>query len=490
MGPAATHSERADGPSSAVLLFVGIMSHRSPTALGRRHAIRATIPRTPRASYAFVMSNSTPDEDCQLPDIVSLHVRESGRILGTYLLTNEFFRYAVALTPRIPFIGRADDDALFDLPVILAEMASSMCSVEDPKFDEAAYFSTPFRPPICAVVKNSTTMHGASSSFEHCSSTDDRNGSVTPCLEATRDYTGAVIYGHFIEWSLWSPSSMQSACFDFSSVRAIESLKRLRLHISLGTVSTDMPRFERECVYSGLVGPFPFAKGPLVVYSHTVLATLVRSAQLKVDEAYALNERKRTMLRNHVTGRFSWPGAAEHPRRVIVFDDIYYSYLALRLYANKPLALVHARIAEYNKALPLRVDTHRGLVRVYHKLKTVERFQQINRSRLLMDALRNKVHSRYTCRTRWSLINPGAGWLVRGLSEVDENAGVGTGTGTARTGARARGPDRTALVLANVSGKPALRRANSSKEQYLTEILSQTAPVELTRCCQQWKFCH
>ena len=73
----------------------------------------------------FVMASSGPDADASAADVWSLAVADDTRALGVYLLTNAFFRRACAVHPPIPFIGRADDDAYFDLDTVLAEMRAS-----------------------------------------------------------------------------------------------------------------------------------------------------------------------------------------------------------------------------------------------------------------------------------------------------------------------------------------------------------------------------
>ena len=65
---------------------------------------------------------------------------------------------------------------------------------------------------------------------------------------------------------------------------------------------TKLPRFQRECLHAGLTGPYPFAKGPLVVYSHVVASTLVAMPELAADEAFALGARKREPLRAVFSG--------------------------------------------------------------------------------------------------------------------------------------------------------------------------------------------
>ena len=194
-----------------------------------------------------------------------------------------------------------------------------------------------------------------------------------------------------------------------------------------------------------------FAKGPLVGFSHAVAATLVAMPELDADEAYALGDRKRLPLRHVVNGKVYSPERGFHPRRAVIFDDIYYGYLMLKAFANEPLSLVTAPISEVDKSLPNRLNPQRGLVRIYHKLKTAERFGWINRSETLKAAIRDKVHTSFTCninspreRTPWKVH---LGRLDNVSSRVFPN-------------------------LPDDDGRFGVRN------------------VTLTRCCQDWMWCY
>lgn len=141
---------------SGARLLVGVMSFRSPVGLSRRRELRQSLRLTPAAAVRFVLSNSTPDEDAATPDMLLLDVAESGRTLGTYLLTNAFFRHALKLQPSIAFVGRADDDGFFDPPTVLAELEAS---------------------------------------------------GLGP----------SIVYGPFHEWGQWLPTSMVTACFAYAA---------------------------------------------------------------------------------------------------------------------------------------------------------------------------------------------------------------------------------------------------------------------------------
>ena len=82
-------------------------------------------------------------------------------------------------------------------------------------------------------------------------------------------------------------------------------------------------RADRECLYAEAVGPYPYAKGPLVVYTRQVLERLLALPQTSADEAYALGARKRLPLRTPLNGRVLNSSSFLHPRRQVVFDDVY-----------------------------------------------------------------------------------------------------------------------------------------------------------------------
>ena len=391
-------------------LLVGVMSYRSPVALGRRQAMRALMRPTARTSLRFVMASSTLDADSSLPDVLTFTVNQSTRSIGTYLLNNAFFRYAVALRPLVPFIARADDDSFFDLSTVLAELlASSSC---------AATLDT-------TLPRESRAMT--------CS---DRH----------------VIYGDFKEWYMWSPRSMMAGCFDFSQKRHELALKRLD---DVGGDAKGLPRFQRECLHADLVGPYPFAKGPLVAYSRNVAAALVALPELDEDEGWATSARISSRLRNPITGALYEPRQVLHPHKSPLYDDIYFGYLTLRALATKPLLLVNARLSEFDKGKPLRLDTQRGFVRIYHKLKTGVRFGWIANHTELPDALRHNVRSRFQCTRQWKALNS---WYVRNLDLTGRDV-----------------PSRLPEALSAPTDGGLVMRSKLR--------------ANLTQCCHQWFFC-
>jgi hypothetical protein len=258
-------------------LVIGILSFRSPVGLARRQWIRNLMRVTPTAAVRFVLSNATPDEDAGAADMLLLHAAESGRSLGTYLLTLAFFRHTLALKPRIPFIGRADDDSLFDPPTVLAELEAVGASAH-------------------------------------------------------------VVYGPYHEWYQWMPRAMMPTCFAYSTGRFHSTINTTIARCAAAAAAAAAARTpngtalapplltrraDRECLYAEAVGPYPYAKGPLVVYTRQVLERLLALPQASADEAYALGARKRMPLRTPLNGRVLNSSSYLHPRRQVVFDDMY-----------------------------------------------------------------------------------------------------------------------------------------------------------------------
>ena len=110
------------------------------------------------------------------------------------------------------------------------------------------------------------------------------------------------------------------------------------------------------------------AKGPFVAFSHTVASRLISMPEIDADEAHALGERKSARLRHYMTGRLYNGTAGMHPRKFIVYDDVYFGYLALRAFRDDNLTLVQARLSEFDKGLATRLHTQRGHVRIFHKV--------------------------------------------------------------------------------------------------------------------------
>lgn len=223
-----------DGDS--LLLLIGVMSYRAPVALGRRQSMRHLSRKAPRTALRFVLSSDTPDDDAAYSDMLTFHVNESSRTLGTYLLNNAFFRHAVALRPRVPFIARADDDSYFDVPTVLAELVAAAASAAKPRF---------FRQ---GRRRRRTTLHAQGSAPAVAA------GAAAASCAFDHAFERNVVYGDFHEWYSWSPTSMQATCFGFGHSRHSDAVRRLD---ELRGDVRQLPRFQFECLYEDLVGPYP-----------------------------------------------------------------------------------------------------------------------------------------------------------------------------------------------------------------------------------------
>ena len=409
MASASAASASASATSDLQLL-IGVMSYTSPVALGRRQAMRSLIRPVARTSLRFVMARSTPDADANEPDVLPFDVKESSRNIGTYLLNNAFFRYAVALNPRVPFIGRADDDSFFNLSTVLTELlAVSLCS----------------------------SIKDASLSAE--------------ALQARCAKEHHIIYGDFKEWYMWSPRSMMAGCFDFSHDRHAIAMQRLD---EVRGDASQLPRFQRECLHADNVGPYPFAKGPLVVFSRSTAAAIVATPEFDADEQWAVADRKSAKLRNLMSGALYEPKRVLHPSRQPLFDDIYFGYLTLVALSDRDVLLVNARISEFDKKRPYRLDTQMGFARIYHKLKTAHRFGWIANYSQLPRALAMNVRTRFDCTRRWKRLDQ---WRVRNL-----------------------GLTRNALA----------RMPAAATSRYDGGvILRSSANASMSSCCLNWRFC-
>ena len=230
--------------SSRPLLLVGVISHRSLVNHARRQALRALGCETaaPTVLVRFVMAAGTVDEtERRLGDVLEETVASNNRRLGTYLLTNAFFRYAVALSGEHEphFIARADDDAAFSsigISTALRQLAS---------FNEDVVWG-PLGPPF--------------------------------------------------EWFLWDTAAFMPHCYGYSIGRwqlAVAAYSNATTNTS-GPLS--LKRSQLECVHPTLRGPFPYAKGPFVAYSRNVARAIVQ--RLDADEEYVLHNRSAMQLPN------------------------------------------------------------------------------------------------------------------------------------------------------------------------------------------------
>lgn len=148
----------------------------------------------------FVMAGTSladADVDASRGDVLVFPVPRNDRQMGTALLTNRFFTWAVATLRDVRFIARADDDAAFDAGAIAHELM---------------------------------------------------------LVSATFGATPNIVYGPFGEWYYWDRDAMMSSCFGYGPMRWLGALKQRALN-----ASATLPRWQAECLKPKGVGPFPCA---------------------------------------------------------------------------------------------------------------------------------------------------------------------------------------------------------------------------------------
>jgi hypothetical protein len=324
-------------------LYVGIMSYPSPAALVRRNWQRTLCnASSPNVRLHFIMGAA--DVDLNRSDVLVFDVARNDRLMGTYLLTNRFFRYALAREDAA-FIARADDDAAFNTGNIAQLL---------------------FGP-------NSGEPWASS---EH------------------------IVFGPFGEWYMWNREAMQPSCFAYYSFRWFKAMenfkaKQVAAERSRNASSVPLARWQHECVHPGLSGPFPYAKGPFVAYSRAVVTLIVRS--FAADEAYALSRGRGPLA--DVYGTVRQASDKQHPAHKIVYDDVYYSSLVFEAYRDRALTLIRAPLSEYVKERASRLQP----ALVYHKLKHPMRFSYVlNHSDELLAGSSGWGHARCDGRPGWA----------------------------------------------------------------------------------------
>lgn len=157
-----------------------------------------------------------------------------------------------------------------------------------------------------------------------------------------------LVYGPYGEWFNWNETGDRPACWARSYHRWVEANKR--------------PNVSSSCVGSGLKGPFPFAKGPLVAYSRSVVEGLLpRLAAAAMERVAAKRAGKKTPL----------------------YDDVYFGYLLYDVFGGRRVGLVDMPISEFVKERA--PESKLRPAAVLHVLKTPQRFDYVlNRSSILL----------------------------------------------------------------------------------------------------------
>ena len=213
------------------------MSYDSPAAQVRRDLQRSLCNASgTTVSLRFVLGSTVPD--AARGDVLVFSVPRNDRTLGTYLLTNRFFRYALTQTDAT-HIARADDDAAFDAGAI-------------------SYLLTSVRMP----------------------------------WSTTQD----LVFGPYGEWYMWNRPAMSPSCFAYYSFRWYMAQEAAREHAKNAS-SQPLARSQYECTAPDVIGPFPYAKGPFVAYSRSVAAAI--APRFDADEAVAFARERGPMLDVH-----------------------------------------------------------------------------------------------------------------------------------------------------------------------------------------------
>ena len=336
--------------SDPILLAVGVISSRSPASSAHRSALRSMLRQKehPTSRHLVAIRFVLPDGNNaskarQQSDELSFPVAAGGRILRNHLLTCAFFAYAVRLPSRPRFVARADDASFF-IPSTIATELSLFSGIEP------------------------------------------------------------LVYGFQSEWYMWEPAAMMGACFSFSPQRYYAA----RLHVAARSSNVTVPRHVRECLHPSLQGPFPFTRGALVAYSMSTVAQLLASSEFQYDILVdRVGARQRSVLLNPLYGKVFLPSQRNHPGRTLLNDDVYFGWLLWRVFSNRSLTLISARMAEWTPAYgridwdpAYKLDDIPKMQFVRH-LKAPRRLQYVNASRWIVRRFRKAppLPSCAVCRT-------------------------------------------------------------------------------------------
>ena len=116
---------------------------------------------------------------------------------------------------------------------------------------------------------------------------------------------------------MWDPVAMLSTCYAYSSRRW--ELARRTVSIFGGNLSLhNILRRHAECLQPQAVGPFPYAKGHFLGYSHRTAALLVELFDCCGDEAYALGTRRTAPNYHPFFNKLLPPTHRDHPSNKVV----------------------------------------------------------------------------------------------------------------------------------------------------------------------------
>ena len=307
----ATHQTRSGsslGPRccSQRLLLVGVLSFALPRRAERREAIRRLCPSNQLVDVRFVLpadeAISTLAPDAAYADVWALPIPMGERSRnGKFYLQTRFFRRALGGERRYQFIGRMDDDAAIQIPLL-----------------------QPLLQQIAA------------------------QGRLDGWLRPLWEYRNVVL-GPIRSFYMWDDATLRPTCFDPLNHRRRDARCSLpaaaTASSSSGGVSAEAhaAALIDQCCRANLTGPFPFAGGGATIYSRHLLSGLLTNPSNGIDDAerFVRGARLSRPLVNPIDGKLYAPSERHHPSRSILLEDVYFAALLHRLYRDRFLTLVN-----------------------------------------------------------------------------------------------------------------------------------------------------
>ena len=204
--------------------------------------------------------------------------------------------------------------------------------------------------------------------FTHIARADDDAVFALAHARRVRKLRAAGAFGPLGEWYMWDRASWSPSCFAYGSGRA-EASGRFANTTLAANASAVLPRSVVECIGERRSGPFPYAKGPLVAYSRDVAAAIVPKLDAEEAEATRVHSTTEWHVDRYATLRP--PRHNLHPKKYIMYDDVYYSALVYEELSGKPLTLLRMPMSEYVvEREPMRLQP----ALLFHKLKHPARF--------------------------------------------------------------------------------------------------------------------
>ena len=205
--------------------------------------------------------------------------------LGTLLLLNAFVKRGLEVRPRFEWIGRADTDAAYNISAVSWRLAA---------------------------IRQHLLQSGSSTTLP------------------------PAVYGPFGEWLSWKPASMTFSCWAHGPNRWQTAMQALQAN---GRNASALPKHQKECVEEGVTTPFPFAGGPLAVYSRSAIHAIVSTSGFREDEA---------RLRNEMDSHGGKTLPDQLGRHNMIAEDVYYAHLIHQARQQQSLVLINSQFMEYS----------------------------------------------------------------------------------------------------------------------------------------------